>query len=98
MILKRGRNIKYGATAFTEHGAVMAATVLNSPVAVAASIQVVRAFIQLRGLLASQRDLVRRLDELESRYDSQFKVVFQAIRELMQPPAPPGKQIGFRHA
>jgi len=81
---------------FTEHGAMMLASVLNSPVAVAASIQIVRAFIQLRGLLASQRELVHRLDELEARYDSQFKVVFQAIRELMQPPAPSRKRIGFQ--
>ncbi len=84
--------------AFTEHGAVMLASVLNSPAAVAASIQVVRAFIQLRGLLASHQELVRRLDELEAKYDSQFRAVFQAIRELMQPTAPPRKQIGFRPA
>ena len=77
--------------AFTEHGAVMLASVLNSPAAIAASIQVVRAFIQLRGLLASHRELALRLDELESRYDSQFKVVFRAIRELMEPPAPTRK-------
>ena len=82
--------------AFTEHGAVMLASVLNSPAAIAASIQVVRAFIQLRGLLASHRELARRLDELENKYDSQFKVVFRAIRELMEPPPPPRKQIGFK--
>ena len=81
--------------AFTEHGAVMLASVLNSPVAVAASIQVVRAFVQLRGVLAAHKDLARRLDEMEGKYDAQFKVVFQAIRELMEPPAPPSKQIGF---
>ena len=56
----------------------------------------IRAFIQLRGLLASHRELARRLDELESKYDSQFNVVFRAIRELMEPPAPPRKQVGFR--
>jgi hypothetical protein len=89
---------RYAPYAFTEHGAVMLASVLNSPVAVAASIQVVRAFIQLRGLLASQKVLVRRLDELEDKYDSQFKVVFQAIRELMQPPAPARKRIGFQRS
>jgi len=83
---------------FTEHGAVMLASILNSPVAVTASVQVVRAFVQLRGGLASHRELARRLDELESRYDGQFKAVFQAIRELMQPPAAPRKQIGFRGA
>lgn len=82
--------------AFTEHGAVMLASVLNSPAAIGASIQVVRAFIQLRGLLASHRELARRLDELENKYDSQFKVVFRAIRELMEPPPPPRKQIGFK--
>lgn len=83
---------------FTEHGAVMLASVLNSPIAVAASIQVVRAFVQLRGVLASHKELARRLDELESRYDSQFKAVFQAIRELMEPLPAPRKQIGFRPA
>lgn len=82
--------------AFTEHGAVMLASVLNSPAAIATSIQVVRAFIQLRGVLATHGELARRLDELESKYDSQFKVVFRAIRELMEPPAPPRKQIGFQ--
>ncbi len=82
--------------AFTEHGAVMLASVLNSPAAIAASIQVVRAFVQLRGVLASHRELSRRLDELESRYDGQFRTVFQAIRELMAPAAPPRKRIGFR--
>src|SRR5688572_11321952 len=68
--------------AFTEHGAVMLAAVLQSPVAVAASIQVVRAFVRLRAAVAEHRDLARRLDELEARYDRQFKVVFDAIRAL----------------
>ncbi len=84
--------------AFTEHGAVMLATVLRSQIAVAASIQVVRAFVQLRGVLASHRELSRRLDELEAKYDGQFRLVFQAIRELMQPPAPSTKRIGFGQA
>jgi ORF6N domain-containing protein len=81
---------------FTEHGAIMAANVLNSPRAVQASVQVVRAFIQLRQLLASSADLARKLDTLESKYDHQFKIVFDAIRQLMTPPLPKGKQIGFR--
>lgn len=88
----------YLPTAFTEHGAVMLASVLNNPIAFAAGIQVVRAFVQLRGVLASHRELARRLDELESRYDAKFRVVFQAIRQLMEPPTPPAKQIGFRQA
>jgi len=84
-------------TAFTEHGAVMLASVLNSPIAVAASIQVVRAFLELRGMLASHADLARKLDELERRYDARFRTVFAAIRELMQPgPQPAPQRIGFR--
>jgi ORF6N domain len=84
--------------AFTEHGAVMAASVLNTPVAVATSIEVVRAFIRLRQLLSSHADLARRLDELEQRYDEQFRVVFDAIRELMAPPteSQQKRRIGFR--
>jgi hypothetical protein len=81
---------------FTEHGAVMLASVLKSRIAVEASIQIVRAFLELRGVLASHRQLARRLDEMERKYDGQFKVVLQAIRELMQPAIPPRKQIGFR--
>lgn len=84
-------------SAFTEHGPVMLASVLNSPVAVQASIQVVRAFLQLRGILAAHSELARKLHELERKYDAQFRVVFDAIRELMEPPArPEPKRIGFR--
>jgi hypothetical protein len=75
--------------AFTEHGAVMAANVLKSPVAIRASIQVVRAFIRFREALASNAVLAHRLDELERRmvrHDRQFAVVFEAIRKLMEPP------------
>jgi hypothetical protein len=83
--------------AFTEHGAVMLASVLNSPTAVASSILVVRAFIRLRELVAVHRDLAKRLDELERKYDAKFRVVFDSIRALMQPPppAPTKRQIGF---
>ncbi len=73
---------------FTEHGAVMLASVLNSQIAVSASIQVVRAFVKLREMIASHRDLVRRMDNLEKKYDAQFRGVFDAIRELMEPPKP----------
>jgi hypothetical protein len=82
--------------AFTEHGAIMAANVLNSERAVATSVHVVRAFVRLREMVASHKDLVNRLDELEARYDEQFKAVFDAIRELMAPPEPkPKRKIGF---
>jgi hypothetical protein len=82
--------------AFTEHGAIMAASVLNSPRAVATSVYVVRAFVRLREMISSHRELSRRLDELESRYDGQFKVVFDALRGLMTPPeTKPKRKIGF---
>jgi hypothetical protein len=83
--------------AFTEHSAVMLASVLNSPLAVKASIQVVRAFVQLRGILAAHAELVRKLHALERKYDARFGAVFNAIRELMEPSAPEErKRIGFR--
>jgi hypothetical protein len=85
--------------AFTEHGAVMLASVLNSPTAVASSILVVRAFIRLRELVAAHRDLAKRLEELERKYDAKFRVVFDSIRALMEPtpqPSPqPKRSIGF---
>jgi len=81
--------------AFTEHGAIMLATVLNSPVAVNASIQVVRAFVRLRQMLASNAELARKLDTLEKKYDAQFKIVFDAIRQLMSPPEKHKRKVGF---
>jgi hypothetical protein len=81
--------------AFTEHGAIMLASVLNSPIAVQASIHVVRAFVRIRQILASNADLARKLDTLEKKYDAQFKVVFEAIRQLMIPPESKRKKIGF---
>jgi hypothetical protein len=83
-------------TVFTEHGAVMLASVLNTPIAVATSVEVVRAFSRLRQLLETNADLARKLDALEKRYDRQFRVVFEAIRELMNPPPAPAKRVGFR--
>ena len=71
--------------AFTEHGAIMAASVLNSPRAVEASVQVVRAFVRLRLMLASNTELSRKLAMLEKKYDIKFKAVFDAINELMAP-------------
>jgi hypothetical protein len=73
----------------------MAANVLNSKRAVRASVQVVRAFIRLREMLASNAELAHKFNDLERKYDAQFKVVFDAIRKLMTPPEPQRKQIGF---
>ena len=81
--------------AFTEQGVAMLSGVLNSPCAVQANIAIMRTFVQLRRLLATHAGLTRKLADLEKRYDSQFKVVFDAIRELMTPPEPPRKRIGF---
>jgi hypothetical protein len=81
--------------AFTEHGAIMAASVLNTPRAIEASISVVRAFVKLREMLATHKDLERKLTALEKKYDEQFKVVFEVIRQLMASPETPQKKIGF---
>lgn len=92
------QRLKYAATlpyAFTEHGAVMLASVLNSPVAVQASIQVVRAFVRIRQLLATNTDLSRRLTALEKKYDTRFKAVFDAIKQLMREDDKPRRKIGF---
>ena len=82
--------------AFTEHGTIMVASVLNTPLAVVVSVQVVRAFVKLREMISSHKDLAKKLEDLEQKYDSQFKMVFDAIRQLMTPPEPKKKRaIGF---
>jgi ORF6N domain len=81
--------------AFSEHGAIMLANVLNSHKAVQVSVQIVRTFIRLRELLVTHKDLARKLEEMEKKYDRQFQVVFEAIRQLITPPEKPKKQIGF---
>jgi len=82
--------------AFTEQGIAMLSAVLKSKRAVGVSIAIVRVFVKLRQLLASHADLIRRLDEMEKKYDNRFRVVFEAIRELMEPePVPPSRRIGF---
>jgi len=91
--------MKYSPTlpyAFTEHGVIMAANVLNSKRAVAVSIKIVRAFAHLRQMLTSHAELSRRMDALEEEYEAQFKVVFDAIKELMTPVDEDKKQIGFK--
>jgi len=74
--------------AFTEHGVAMLSSVLNSPRAVQVNIQIMRTFAKLREIISRHKDLARRLDELEKKYDAQFKIVFDAIRQLMAPPEP----------
>jgi len=87
---------RYLPYVFTEQGVAMLSSVLNSERAMLVNIEIMRAFVKLRQILASNSELSRRLDELESKYDHQFKVVFDAIRQLMSPPVANRKQIGFR--
>src|ERR1039458_6747865 len=82
--------------AFTEQGVAMLSTVLHSPRAIQVNIAIMRAFVRLRQMLATNKDLSRRFDELEKKYDVQFRVVFDAIRELMEPPKKPRRRIGFQ--
>jgi hypothetical protein len=73
----------------------MLSTVLNSERAIQVNIEIMRAFVRLRQLLASNTELARKMDALEKKYDAQFKVVFDAIRQLMTPPEPNKRKIGF---
>jgi hypothetical protein len=91
----RGTNIKYQPYAFTEHGILMLSSVLKSQHAVQVNIQIMRTFVRLRQMLASNETLIERLDKLEEDYDDKFKVVFRAIRQLMTPQAVKRKPIGF---
>ena len=92
----RGAHRKYLPCAFTEQGVAMLSSVLNSERAVQVNITIMRAFVQMREFAASNRVMARRLDDLEKKYDSQFKVVFDAIRQIMEPQAKGKKDIGFR--
>jgi phage regulator Rha-like protein len=86
---------RYLPYVFTEQGVAMLSSVLNSERAVEVNILIIRAFVKLREMIASNKELAKRLDELEKKYDAQFKVVFDAIRELMTPPEPKKRKIGF---
>ena len=91
-----GKHIKYRPYAFSEHGILMLSSVLNSERAVQVNIEIMRTFVRLREILASNAELTRRLDALERNYDGKFKIVFEAIRQLMKPDVPLPKPIGFR--
>jgi hypothetical protein len=91
----RGRHAKYLPYAFTEQGVAMLSSVLSSNRAVLVNIEIMRAFVRLRGIISSNVDLARKLAVLEAKYDKQFKVVFDAIRRLMAPPPASKRRIGF---
>ena len=87
---------RYRPYAFTEQGVAMLSSVLRSQRAIQVNIEIMRAFIRLRQMLASHADLARKLDALEKKYDAQFRQVFEAIRRLMIPPEPKRRPLGFR--
>lgn len=99
VILKRGQHAKYPPFAFTEHGAIMAATVLNSPQAVSMSVYVVRAFIRMREHLVANAQVFKRLAEIDKtllEHDSVLRDIYRKLLPLLQPPpAPPKRRIGF---
>ena len=88
--------LRYPPMAFTEHGILMLSSVLKSKRAIQVNIEIMRAFVRLRQMLASNVEFSRRLDELESKYDRQFKAVFDALRQLMTPGPTRQSRIGFR--
>ncbi|TAK66774.1 MAG: ORF6N domain-containing protein [Bacteroidetes bacterium] len=96
----RGKHRKYLPLVFTEQGVAMLSSVLNSERAITVNVAIMRAFVRLRDLLSSNKELARKLEELEKKYDYQFKIVFDAIRKLMNPlekpvPEKPKRAIGF---
>src|SRR5437867_6242263 len=96
VISKKGRGgRRYLPYAFTEQGVTMLSSVLRSARAVEVNIAIMRTFVQLRRLMDTNRDLARKIEALEKKYDEQFAEVFAAIKELIAPPEPPKKQIGF---
>jgi hypothetical protein len=93
---KKGRGgRRYAPYAFTEQGVAMLSTVLNSERAILVNIEIMRAFVRLRQMLASNAELSRKMDALEKKYDAQFKVIFDAIRQLMALPETKKRKIGF---
>lgn len=98
VILKKGRgqHSKYLPYAFTEQGVAMLSSVLNSDRAIEVNILIMRAFVKLREMISTHKDLAKKLEDLEKKYGSQFKMVFDAIRQLMAPPEPERKRaMGF---
>lgn len=92
----RGEHRKYAPYVFTEQGVAMLSSILHSPRAIQVNIEIMRAFVKLRQLLMSHKDLTEKLDKMEKNYDHKFRAVFEALRQLMAPPpVTPRKKIGF---
>ena len=93
--LKRGQHSKYLPFAFTQEGVAMLSSILNSKRAIMVNIQIMRTFTKLREMLVSYKDINRKIENMERKYDSKFKIVFEAIKQLLQPAKKPKKKIGF---
>jgi hypothetical protein len=93
--LKRGGHSKYLPMAFTEQGVAMLSSVLNSKRAIQVNIQIMRAFTQLREMLSTHADLKKKIEAMEEKYDENFRIVFEAIKQLLSTDAKPRKKIGF---
>ena len=94
--LKRGQHRKYLPYVFTEQGVAMLSSVLNSERAIQVNIQIMRVFIKLKEMLATHKDLKLKIEEMEKKYDYQFKIVFDAIKQLLEPPVKQKSKIGFQ--
>lgn len=94
--LKKGQNIKYAPYVFTEQGVAMLSSVLNSERAIQVNIQIMRTFTKIREMLASNKELREKIEAMEKKYDKQFKVVFEAIKRLLDKDVKPISKIGFR--
>ncbi|MFH0940432.1 MAG: ORF6N domain-containing protein, partial [Candidatus Omnitrophota bacterium] len=93
---KKGEHAKYLPYAFTQEGVAMLSSVLNSERAIQANVQIMRAFVKLRELMATHENLKKKIEEMEKKYNYQFKIVFDAIKQLLEPPKQePKKQAGF---
>lgn len=94
-ILKRGQHSKYLPYAFTEQGVAMLSSVLRSKRAVKVNIEIMRAFVRLRQMLSTHKELRKKIESMEKKYDRQFQVVFEAIKQLMEEAEKPKRRIGF---
>ena len=93
--LKRGQHSKYLSFAFTEQGVAMLSIVINSDRAIQVNVQIMRAFNQLRQMLSTHKDLKKKIEAMEKKYDQQFQIVFEAIKQLLETESKPRKKIGF---
>jgi hypothetical protein len=95
---QKHRDPRYPPRAFTQEGIAMLSSVLRSKQAIQVNIAIMRAFVRMREAMASHKELARRIDEIEQKYDARFRAVFDAIRKLMEPPpVPPKRPIGYIH-